>query len=58
MTKAQKETQIAINRTLNQLSAAARYYALQVKNDHSDALDTGLPEIQGLLSNCEQLLSK
>jgi hypothetical protein len=53
-----KEKRDAINRTLNQLSAAARYYALQVKNDHSDVLDTGLSEIHGLLSNCEQLISK
>ena len=50
-----KELQEAINRTLNQLASAARYYALQVKNDHSEELDKALPEIRGLLSSCESL---
>jgi hypothetical protein len=57
VTQNQKETQKAINRTLNQLSSAARYYALQVRNEHSDVLDEALPEMQGLRSNCEKLLS-
>jgi hypothetical protein len=57
VTRNQKEKQKAISRTLNQLSFAARYYALQVKNDHSEVLDEALPEMQGLLSACEKLLS-
>jgi len=50
-----REKQEAVSRALNRISAAARYYALQVKNEHLDVLDTGLPELRGLLSNCEQL---
>jgi hypothetical protein len=53
--KEQRERHKAISRALNKLSSAARFYALQVKNDHSEVLDEALPEMQGLLSACENL---
>lgn len=50
-----KEQLEAIGRMLYLISAAARYYSLQAKNQRSDVLAQALPEMRQLLREYESL---
>jgi hypothetical protein len=51
-----KEQRKAIGRMLYLISTAARYYALQAKNEQNDVLVNALPEMRELLHEYESLI--
>jgi len=51
-----KERLQAIGRMLYVISAAARYYSLQAKNQQSEVLARALPEMRDLLREYESLV--
>ena len=51
-----RERRAAIGRMLYVISAAARYYSLQAKNDQNEMLAQALPEMRELLVQYEALL--
>ena len=51
-----KEQRKAIGRMLYLISAAARYYALQAKNEQNEVLVNALPEMRELLREYESLI--
>lgn len=51
-----KERLEAIGRMLYLISAAARYYSLQAKNQRNEVLAQALPEMRDLLREYESLI--
>ncbi len=51
-----KERLEAIGRMLYLISAAARYYSLQAKNQQNEVLALALPEMRDLLREYESLI--
>ena len=52
----EKEQRTAIARMLYVISATARFYSLQAKNDQNEELANALPEMRRLLLEYENLI--
>ena len=48
----------SIARSLSQLSIAAKYFALQVKNNNLELLESGIPEMEQHLRDAVKLTKK